>query len=322
MFAPPYEMKMIEIVPPLFPYNSIKISKINFNSHLDYYSLRAFIENGFNKASIDHIPNHESLFVYECTFVHNFHMVTFDVTIYSANFYEGFIVEIKHLYGHYTAYEDGIKNLLSILDVKLEQPNEQIYRRKIPMLPLDDTYDHTSFDIEYINSSINLLDSNSNSDTSTIHYGLGCIGSYISEPKKTYLFVDNVGVNVFEHLSKLCIQYSDTESKYDTIIPISCMMIFAEFIKIKGSNYIIIRDLIMPCILKCINNKNQNQHLIRVTLGVIHDICLRYVTYSVDYFKKKENPFYIDNLRSIIETNLYSRDECTSSYATQILKFL
>lgn len=295
----------------------MKISKINFKSHLDYNSLRAFLENGFNKASIDHMPNLESLFGYYCTCIYNFHMVTFYVTIFSANFYEGFIVEIRHLYGHYTAYEDVIKNLLSIIDVKLEQANEQIFRRKIPVLPSDHDYDDKSYDIEYINSSISLIDSNS--DTSTIHYGIRCIGSYISNPKKTYLFIDNVGVNVFKHLSKLCIQYSDTESKYDTIIPISCMMIFAEFIKIKGSNYIIIRDLIMPCILKCINNTNQ--HLIRVTLGVTHAICLRYVT-RIDYFKKKENPFYIDNLQSIIETNIYSRDERISYYANQILKFL
>jgi hypothetical protein len=170
MFTPPYEMKMIEVVPQLFPYNSIEISNINFKSHLDYNSLRSFLENGFNKASIDHMPHNESLFGYECTCVYNFHMFTFCVSIFSTNFYEGFIVEIRHLYGHYTAYEDGIKHLLSILDVKLEQPNEQIYRRKTPMLPLDDTYDHISFDTEYINSSLRLLDLNSNSDISTIHY--------------------------------------------------------------------------------------------------------------------------------------------------------
>jgi hypothetical protein len=310
MFAPPYEMNILQLVPPLYPYNLTELSKIHFKSDLDYDALRAFIEMGFNKASIDHVPHKASLFGYECICVHNYRLFTFDLTIFSAPFYKGFIVQIRHLHGHYTAYENGIKKLLSILEVKLDEP---LIRRVPPPLTYMEHYDYKVFDIEYINKSIMMLDLDEYVD-----YALDCIGSYISYPKKTYLFIDdNVGVNVIPRLAKMCMDEPDPDSS----IPIMSMIIFSEFIKINGSSSNIICDAIMPCIPKCMNNISQ--HLHRETLGVILAICNRDITF-MKYFKRPIDGIecYYNHLRTIIMGEKGTRDICTASYATQILNMI
>ena len=315
MIAPPYEMNVLQVIPPAFPYNLMEISKIHFKSHLDYAALRAFLEDGFNKASLDHAPNIDSLFGYECTGIQNFHMFTCDVTIFSECLYEqgkytnGFIVEIRRLQGHYTAYEDGIKELLSVLDVKLNEPVETF--RRLPVLPIDHDYDRL-FDVENINTIYSLLDSNS----SNIDYAVRIVGEYISEPTKTYLFIDNnIGIKLVIRVAQLCVDFPDS------IIPINAMMIFTEFIKIKESDDNIIRDVIMLCIPTCMNNIGQ--HLRRETLGTIAAICMRDIR-LMDYFKQTidgiEN--YYTHLRNIIKDETRARDVRIALYSTQILKLL
>ena len=314
MIAPPYEMNVLQVIPPTFPYNLMKISKIHFTSYLDYPALRAFLEDGFNKASLDHAPNIDSLFGYECTGIQNFHMFTCDVTIFSECLYEqgkytnGFIVEIRHLHGHYGAYEDGIKQLLSILDVKLSEPVETF--RRLPVLPIDEEYDRT-FDVENINKIYSLLDESA----SNIDYAVRIVGEYISEPTKTYLFIDNIGIKLVIRVAQLCVEFPDS------IIPINAMMIFTEFIKIKESDDNIIRDVIMLCIPTCMNNIGQ--HLRRETLGTIAAICIRDIR-LMDYFKQTidgiEN--YYTHLRNIIKDENRARDVRIALYATQILNLI
>ena len=314
MIAPPYEMNVLQVIPPAFPYNLMEISKIHFKSHLDYAALREFLEDGFNKASLDHAPNIDSLFGYECTGIQNFHMFTCDVTIFSECLYEqgkytnGFIVEIRRLQGHYTAYEDGIKELLSVLDVKLNEPVETF--RRLPVLPIDHDYDRL-FDVENINTIYSLLDSNS----SNIDYAVRIVGEYISEPTKTYLFIDNIGIKLVIRVAQLCVEFPDS------IIPINAMMIFTEFIKIKESDDNIIRDVIMLCIPTCMNNIGQ--HLRRETLGTIAAICIRDIR-LMDYFNQTidgiEN--YYTHLRNIIKDEKRARDVRIALYATQILNLI
>jgi hypothetical protein len=315
MIAPPYEMNVLQVVPPAFPYNLMQISNIHFTSHLDYDALRAFLEDGFNKASLDHAPNIDSLFGYECTGICNFHMFTCDVTIFSEYLYEqgnyknGFIVEIRHLQGHYGAYESGIKQLLSILDVKLTEPVETF--RRLPVLPIDEEYDRT-FDVENINKIYSLL----NESASNIDYAVRLIGEYISEPTKAYLFInDNIGIKLVIRVAQLCVEYPDS------IIPINAMLIFKEFINIKETDDDIIRDVIMVCIPTCINNIGQ--HLHRETLGTIAAICMRNIR-LMDYFKKPINGIqcYYTHLQTIIRDEVRARDVLTAIYATQILMFI
>ncbi len=317
MIAPPYEMNVLQVIPPPFPYNLMKISKIHFTSHLDYAALRAFLEDGFNKASLDHAPNIDSLFGYECTGICNFHMFTCDVTIFSECLYEkgqynnGFIVEIRHLHGHYGAYEDGIKQLLSILDVKLSEPVETF--RRLPLLPVDEEYDRT-FDVKNIETIHSLLDSNTCS--SNIDYAVRFIGEYISEPTKAYIFInDNIGIKLVIKIAQLCVEYPDS------IIPINAMLIFKEFIKIKESDDDIIRNVIMLCIPTCMNNIGQ--HLHRETLGTIAAICMRDIR-LMDYFKQPIDGIqcYHTHLRTIIRDEIRARDFRTSTYAKQILMLI
>lgn len=318
MIAPPYEMNVLQVIPPAFPYNLMEISKIHFTSHLDYAALRAFLEDGFNKASLDHAPNIDSLFGYECTGIRNFHMFTCDVTIFSECLYErgtyknGFIVEIRRLQGHYGAYENGIKQLLSILDVKLTEPVETF--RRLPVLPIDEEYDRT-FDVKNIETIYSLLDSNT-ACSSNIDYAVRLIGEYISEPTKSYLFInDNVGIKLVIRVAQLCVDFPDS------IIPINAMLIFKEFIKIKESDDDIIRDVIMLCIPTCMNNIGQ--HLHRETLGTIAAICMRDIR-LMDYFKKPIDGIhnYHTHLRNIIRDEVRARDTQTASYVKQILMFI
>ena len=315
MISPPYEMNVLQIIPPAFPYNLMEISKIHFSSHLEYTALRAFLEDGFNKASLDHAPNIDSLFGYECTGIRNFHMFTCDVTIFSECLYEkgqyknGFIVEIRRLRGHYNAYEDGIKHLLSILDVKLTEPVETF--RRLPVLPIDEEYDRT-FDVKNIETIHGLLDESA----SNIDYAVRLIGEYISEPTKAYLFInDNIGIKLVIRIAQLCVDYPDS------IIPINAMLIFTEFIKIKETDDDIIRDVIMLCIPTCMNNIGQ--HLRRETLGTIAAICMRDIR-LMDYFKQPidgiEN--YYTHLRNIIRDETRARDVRIALYASQILMMI
>jgi hypothetical protein len=316
MIAPPYEMNVLQIMPPSFPYHLMKLSPTHFRSPLDYYSLRAFLEEGFNKASLDHVPDTDSLFGYECTGIRNWHMFTCDVTIFSECFYynsvytNGFIVEIRHMHGHYNAYEDGIKDLLTLLNVKLEGPSEQIshIRQITPLLRIDDS--SRECDIDHMNRLIAIIE-NDMMYGDMIHGALVYIASYVSEQTKNYLFIDGVGVNAIKSIAKL-------NSEPDSIIPIISMMIFAEFIKIKGTSDDIIRDVIMPCIPKCKNNISQ--HLNRETLGTILAICER----DINYFKHSIDGIscYYSHLRTIIMGEMGTRDVCAASYAKQILMLM
>ena len=236
-------------------------------------------------------------------------MVTFNVMIFSANFYEGFIVEIRHLYGHYTAYEDGIKNLLSILDVKLNEPVETF--RRLPVLPIDHDYDRL-YDVDNINTIYGLL---GQSSSSNIDYAVRLVGEYISEPTKSYLFINNIGIKLVIRVAQLCVDFPNS------IIPINAMLIFKEFIKIKESDDDIIHNVIMLCIPTCMNNIGQ--HLHRETLGVIAAICMRDIR-LMDHFKQPINGIecYLTHLRNIIRDEIRARDVQTASYASQILKLI
>ena len=321
MFAPPYEMNLLQVVPPPFPYCLMKLSKTHFKSHLEYGALRAFLENGFNKASLDHVPDTESFFGYECTGIRNWHMFTCVVTIFSEMLYhnsaytKGFIVEIRHMHGHYNAYESGINQLLSILDVKLEEPRVNVRHITPPLLHT--YYINTEHDIDHINRLIVIIeDEMMYSDM--VHGALVYIGSYVAEQTKNYLFIDNeVGVNAIKCIAKLCMK----ESNPDSIIPILSMMIFADFIKIKDTRDDIIRDVIMPCIPKCKNNISQ--HLNRETLGTILAICNRNIT-LMNYFKRSTDGIrcYFTHLRNIIIGEMGTRDVCAASYAKQIIKII
>lgn len=324
MIAPPYEMNVLQVVPPSFPYHLMKLSKTHFRSPLDYYSLRAFLEKGFNKASLDHAPDRDSLFGYDCTGIRNWHMFTCDVTIFSECFYynsvytNGFIVEIRHMHGHYNAYEDGIKDLLMILDVNLEEPHEHIrqishIRQIVPPLLYDTSRE---CDIDHMNRLIAIMeDEMMYSDI--IHGALVYIASYVSEQTKNYLFIYGVGVNAIKSIAKLCM----TESNPDSIIPIVAMMIFSEFIKIKETSDDIICDVIMPCIPKCMNNIGQ--HLSRETLGTILSICMRDIR-LMNYFKQPIDGIkcYYTHLRNIIMGEIRTRDVCAAFYAKQILMMM
>jgi hypothetical protein len=321
MFAPPYEMNVLQVVPPPFPYYLMEISKMHFKSHLEYGALRSFLENGFNKASLDHVPDTESFFGYECTGISNWHMFTCVVTIFSEMLYHntvytnGFIIEIRHIHGHYNAYEYGIKHLLSILDVKLEEPRENI-RHIIPPLLIIDYESCKEYDIDHINRLNEIMEDEMMYDD-MVHGALVYIGSYVAEKTKNYLFIDDgVGVNSIKCIAKLCMN-----SDPDSIIPIVSMMIFSEFIKINGSSYAIIIDVIIPCIPKCINNISQ--HLNRETLGLILSICNRDIR-LMNYFKQTIDGIqnYYTHLRTIIMGEMRTRDVCAASYATQILRIL
>ena len=320
MIAPPYEMNVLQVVPPSFPYHLMKVSKTHFRSPLDYYTLRAFLEEGFNKASFDHVPDRNSLFGYECTGIRNWHMFTCDVTIFSECFYynsvytNGFIVEIRHMHGHYNSYEDGIKDLLMILDINIEEPREHIRQITPPLLIID--YDTSrECDIDHMNRLIAIMEDDMMYGD-MVHGALVYIASYVSEQTKNYLFIDGVGVNSIKSISKLCMN-----SNPDSIIPIVSMMIFSEFIKIKGTSDDIICDVIMPCIPKCTNNIGQ--HLSRETLGTILSICMRDIT-LMNYFKQPIDGIkcYFTHLRTIIMGEMGTRDVCAAFYAKQILMMM
>jgi hypothetical protein len=152
----------------------------------------------------------------------------------------------------------------------------------------------------------------------SMHYAITCIGQYISCTKKAYLFIDDkIGVDVIPKIAKLCMDEYNPES----VILINSMIIFAEFIKIKGSSIDIIRDVIIPCIPKCINIIYP--HLARETIRAILAICVRDIT-LMDYFKKRidGHDYYFDYLMSRIECETGSRDENIALYAKQILKIV
>jgi len=311
----------VQLLPPRFPYHLMEISNINFKSNLDYLSLRKFLEDGFNAVSFDHIPNPESNFGYECTFIHNFNIIIIDVTIFAANFYEGYVVEIRLLDGHITAFDNGIKPLLKILNVTLDPPP---YVRTLPMLgPMCGILspNQIEWEIDIINYFMSLIDLNKSS-SSMIYQGLTSIGQYIADPAKHYLFInDSVGVKLIKEIGALCL----TDYYQSTHIHIYSMLIFTEFINIKGSSEQIIRYVIMPYItisMKFIN-QSKSQHLIRETLGTILSICKRDIT-LMDYFKQEidDHPEYITHLRSIIKCEMEARDICTSLYADQILEMI
>ena len=309
-----------ELLPPRFPYHLMEISKYNFKSNLDYLSLRKFLEDGFNAVSFDHMANPESNFGYECSFIHNFNIIIIDVTIFAANFYEGYVVEIRLLNGHITTFDNGLIPLLKIFNVTLDPPP---YVRTFPSLgsmcrispnPIE-------WEIDIINYFMSLIDLNESS-SSMIHQGLTSIGQYIADPAKNYLFInDSFGVKLIKEIGALCMT-----DYFQTInIHIYSMLIFTEFINIKGSSEQIIRDVIMPYItisMKVIN-QSKSQHLTRETLGTILSICKRDIT-LMDYFKQEidGHPEYITHLRSIIKCEMESRDKCTALYANQILEMI
>jgi hypothetical protein len=268
--------------PPHFPYHLMEISKLNFKFNLEYLSLRKFLEESFNMASYDHIPNPESNFGYECTFIYNFTLFIIDVTIFTAFYNEAYIVEIRLLKGHSTTFNNGIKPLLKILNVTLDSPP---YVRTLPTLePMSDLSPNPiEWEVDIINYFLSLIDLNKAS-SSMIYEGLTLIGQYISDQSKHYLFInDNFGVKIIKEIGALCMS-----EYYQTInIPIFSMLIFTEFINIKGSSEIMIHDVILPCIPNCMKNISQSksQHLIRVTLGTISSICERNITF-MEYFKK------------------------------------
>ena len=314
------EDNSIQLLPPRFPYHLMEISNINFKSNLDYLSLRKFLEDGFNAVSFDNIPNPESNFGFECTFIHNFNIITIDVTIFAANFYEGYVVEIRLLNGHSTSYEYGIKPLLKILNVTLDPPP---YVRTLPSMGsmCRISPNTIEWEIDIINYFMSLIDLNKSS-SSMIYQGLTSIGQYIADPAKHYLFInDSFGVKLLKEIGALCLT-----DYYQTInIHIFSMLIFTEFINIKGTSEQIIRDVIMPYItisMKVIN-QSKSQHLTRETLGTILSICKRDIT-LMDYFKQEidGHPEYITHLRSIIKCEMESRDKCTALYANQILEMI
>ena len=134
MIAPPYEMNVLQVIPPAFPYNLMEISKIHFSSHLDYAALRAFLEDGFNKASLDHAPNIDSLFGYECTGIRNFHMFTCDVTIFSECLYE------KGKYTILTKDYLALKNQYDLLHneiQELKKPKEKKKNKKEELVTVE-----------------------------------------------------------------------------------------------------------------------------------------------------------------------------------------
>jgi hypothetical protein len=310
----------VKSIPPRFPYHLMEISNINFKSNLDYVSLRKFLEDEFNSLSFDHMPNPESNFGYECTFIHNFNMITIDVTIFTANFYDGFIVEIRLLNGHLTTFDNGIKPLLKILNVTLDPPPP--YVRTLPTLgPMSFILSPNpiEWEIDIINYFISLIDLKKSS-SSMIQQGLTSIGQYISDPVKNYLFInDSFGIKLIKEIGVLFMSdYFQT-----TNIHIYSMLNFTEFINIKGSSDTIIRDVIMPCIPHFIKNisrsHSKSQHLNRVTLETILAISNR----NVDYFKKYiDESEYITHLRSIIKCEIEARDVSTALYANQIIKII
>jgi hypothetical protein len=101
------------------------------------------------------------------------------------------------------------------------------------------------------------------------------------------------------------------------------MLIFTEFINIKGSSNEIIRDIIMPSITNCMEHTKQSKHLNRVTLGAILAICKRDIT-IIDYFKQTigEYPYYITHLCYIIKCEIESSDKCSALYASEIFKII
>lgn len=306
--------------PPHFPYHLMDISKLNFKSNLDYLSLRKFLEESFNMASYEHKPNPQSKFGYECTFIYNFTLFMIDVNIFTAFYNEGYIVEIRLLKGHSTTFDNGIKPLLKILNVTLDPPP---YVRTLPSLGSMGglSSNPIEWEVDIINYFMSLIDLKKASSP-MIYQGLTLIGQYISEPSKHYLFInDNVGVKLMKEIGALCMSdYCQT-----TNIPIFSMLIFTEFINIKGSSETIIHDIILPCIPNCMKNISQSKshHITRVTLGTILSICKRDIT-LMDYFKQEidGHPDYITHLRSIIKCEMESRDICTALYANQLLEML
>jgi hypothetical protein len=295
-------------IPPRFPYHLMEISRVNFKSNLDYLSLRKFLENGFNEASFDHIPNPVSKFGYECTFIYNFTLLIIDVTIFTANFYDGFIVEIRLLKGHLTTFDNGIKPLLKILNVTLDPP--PYVRTLSPIGSMCGIRTNPiEWEVDIINYFSSLIDLNTSIE-SMIQQGLTLIGQYIADPAKNYLFInDNYGVKLIKEIGVLC----RTDYFQETNITIFSMLIFTEFINITGSSETIIREVIVPHCMKIISRSQpRSQHLNRVILGTILAICKRNIRF-MDYFK---------NLRSIIECEMGSRDICSALYATQIIKMI
>ena len=307
----------VQLLPPRFPYHLMEISRINFKSNLDYLSLREFLEDSFDSVSFDHIPNPESNFVYECTFIHNFNMIKLYVTIFS-NLYEGYIVEIRLLNGHITTFDNGIKSLLKILNVTLDSPP---YIRSLPsggsMCRISPN--PIEWEVDIINYFMGLIDLNESSET-MIQEGLTSIGQYIADPAKHYLFInDSFGVKLIKEIGALCL----TDYYQTTNIHIFSMLIFTEFINIKGSSEQIIRDVIMPYITISMKIISQSNHLKRETLRTILSICKRDIT-LMDYFKQDidGHPNYITHLRSIIKCEMGARDICTALYAAQILEMI
>ena len=87
-----------------------------------------------------------------------------------------------------------------------------------------------------------------------------------------------------------------------------CMMIFAEFIKIQGSNM----DLIHSLLPKININKHNCPHYKRETLGVILALCQKNT-----WFRD-----YLLSMRDLIAFETRTRDDVAKKYSVDILSLL
>jgi hypothetical protein len=237
-----------------------------------------FLENGFNACSIDHVLESDK---FECTGYWNFSKYSFDTFIFTEE--EGVTIAFRLASGDEEEYEQAILYLAYMLNVEPNPPRIYIAEH------IDNEATRT-WDKESMANVMSILERKTH-----VGRALQTLGMCISNPQKKYIFLD-YGAKLIPALFEL-----DAN-------PV-CMMIFAEFIKIKGSNMDLIHTLLPKIKL---NDKYKDPHYTREMLGVILAFCQKGTFFKISFL----------SMRGQIALETRNRDKVASGYAINILSLL
>ena len=251
-----------------------------FTTTIEENLIYELLKDGFNLASIDYVQKQymfECNGMFECTGYWNFKKYSFDVVVGEEEYW--FKVSFIKTSGDEFDYEQSIMYLAYLLQIEPNPP--RIYRAEHI-----DNEATRKWDKESMDGVLNRIKQKKNVDLA-----LQILGLCISNPQKQHLFID-YGANLIPVLFELDMELT------------VCMMIFAEFIRIKGSNMEIIHNLIPKVKLN-----NPCPHYTRETLGVILALCQRDTLFKYKMLL----------MRDEIALETRNKDVVTSNYAIEIL---
>jgi hypothetical protein len=261
----------------------VECTNNNMNTYLNYMYFTTSIEEnliydlletGFNDSSISYVRKENN---FECTGYWNFKKYSFNVFVVIEEY--GVNVAFRKTSGDEFDYEQAIMYLAYLLQVEKNPP--RIYQAEHIDNEVTRKWDKKSMD-----GVLDMIHQKKDVD-----FALQILGMCILNPQKQYIFLD-YGANLIPALFEL-----------NTNLTV-CMMIFAEFIKIKGSNMDLIHTLIPKVKLN-----NPCPHYTRETLGVILALCQRDTLFKYQMLL----------MRDEIALETRKKDVVASNYAIEIL---